>query len=738
MSKKHVTAAITAAALVGAPVLGISAATLAGAWSAPSDEGAQILLAAADAAPADEQTAEAASRASVPAAQQAPVVPAPVAPAPVAPAPAAPAAPAPAAPAPAAPAAPAVEVEPAQDVVTPDVTKPVIRDAAFGPVRGVQTFALAQDEENPARAYVEIQQIADGKWKKLAGREFLDTNAFPFTVDTDLLASGVRTQLKVSSWDDAGNHTSKTFPVAIDRDRPTVALVAPIASSVNAAPLEIQVDAADANGLDRVTANIYRDGALVKSTSLRAEGAATASHRASVTLGDGDYVIRYNASDLAGNISTTTQFPVSIDTVAPSISVKPGTTTVNDIYRTKPSFALSDAGTGKVDYVVINGVKKDLTNNKWSDLNAQNYTAKQGANLVEVFDTAGNSASFSFVYDSLAPEIRVKAGAVVVQDTFLNVPSFSLVDQGDGQVDYVVVNGLKMDRTNNKWSDLNAQNYQPVQGENVVELFDTAGNSTVFTFILDTTAPTITLKADGVQPQNGIFRDEPSFKLHHPGLGQVDYVLINGVKKDLTNNKWSDLNGPNYAAQQGANVIEVVDTAGNRSSYTFDFDSIAPAYTVKDGLVPVNGVYNAKPSLKLSDAGLIDYVTVNGVKKDLSNNKWSDLNAQNYAAVQGSNVIEIFDVAGNVTTFAFQLDSVAPVVVSTTQVVEVRANENRTAVTLTFSEPVTGLGQGWYGDGTTFTKRYYSEKEHTVSFADAADNGGSHTFTSQNPNAVAE
>ena len=53
------------------------------------------------------------------------------------------------------------------------------------------------------------------------------------------------------------------------------------------------------------------------------------------------------------------------------------------------------------------------------------------------------------------------------------------------EVDYVIANGVTYDRTNNKWSDLNADNYHAVQGENVITLVDTAGNKTSFTFELD-------------------------------------------------------------------------------------------------------------------------------------------------------------------------------------------------------------------------------------------------------------
>ncbi|WP_137843218.1 hypothetical protein [Microbacterium sp. 2FI] len=456
------------------------------------------------------------------------------------------------------------EPEVTEPEVEADTTAPVLADAAFGPVKGTQTFDLSQIEANPAKAYVEIQQLENGKWAKKSGQWFFDTNDFAFTADTDALADGPATQLKVSTWDDSNNQTSKTYPVVIDRVKPVVTLIAPAdGNPVSNASLGIQLDATDDHGLNRLTVNVYQNGVLLKSTSSSAAGAAAATHNATVNLPDGEYVLRYNASDLAGNIAVTGNLPVEIDTVVPMITVKAGATVVNGIYASVPSFKLEDAGVGQIDYVVANGTKHERTNDKWSDLNAGNYAAVQGENTITVFDTAGNSATFSFILDTAAPTITVKDGATVVNGIYTSVPSFKLSDAGVGQVDYVVANGTKYERTNSKWSDLNAGNYNAVQGANTITVFDTAGNSSTFQFVLDTVAPEVT--------------------------------------------------------------------------------SIAQAYEAKEG--------------------------------------------------------------------------------------------GRTAVTLTFSEQVDGatLGQGWYGNGTTFTKIYYREKAITVSFADLVGHTGTYTFTAQAP-----
>ncbi len=185
---------------------------------------------------------------------------------------------------------------------------------------------------------------------------------------------------------------------APDTTRPQVTLVAP----TNAGPspkLELQVAATDEVGLARIVANVYKDGKLVKSTQSPAEG-TSGSHTASVALPDGAYTVRYNARDAAGNVSKTSTFDVTIDATAPTVTVKEGSTfTSGDAAAgyDQVSFKLSDAG--KVDRVALNGVVKDLTDDKWSDVNfvkAGAFGAVAGKNVLVAYDVAGNATTVEF------------------------------------------------------------------------------------------------------------------------------------------------------------------------------------------------------------------------------------------------------------------------------------------------------------------------------------------------------
>jgi hypothetical protein len=188
--------------------------------------------------------------------------------------------------------------------------------------------------------------------------------------------------------------------VAVERDtvKPEVTLVSPTAAGPFQA-LAVQVDASDDRGLSQIVANVYKDAKLVKSTQSAIGGGLTGSHTATVTLPDGAYTVKYNAHDLAGNVSQTGTFAFTIDATKPKSTVKDGSefTVATGSTYDRVSFKLSDAGL--IDKVELNGVVKDLSNNAWSDVNFVKpgvFGAKQGENTMVVYDVAGNTEKVTF------------------------------------------------------------------------------------------------------------------------------------------------------------------------------------------------------------------------------------------------------------------------------------------------------------------------------------------------------
>lgn len=186
--------------------------------------------------------------------------------------------------------------------------------------------------------------------------------------------------------------------VVADTQKPVATLAAPTTGGPTPA-LQVRVDASDDRGLQRIVANIYRDGKLVKGTQSAMNGAKTGTHTATPTLPDGAYTMKYNAEDLAGNIAQTGTVAFTIDATVPQATVKDGAsfTVGADGTYDLVSFKLADAG--KVSQVTLNGVVKDLTDNAWSDLNFVKpgvFGAVQGLNTLIVHDVAGNTATTTF------------------------------------------------------------------------------------------------------------------------------------------------------------------------------------------------------------------------------------------------------------------------------------------------------------------------------------------------------
>lgn len=184
----------------------------------------------------------------------------------------------------------------------------------------------------------------------------------------------------------------------VDTERPTVSLVSPAAAGPFR-ELRVQVDAADAGGLEKIVANVYRGSDLVTSTQTRTKGATGATHSATLALPDGDYTVRFNAHDLAGNVSKTGSTAVSIDTTAPTATVKTGAEFTVQTGQTYDVVSVKLHDARKVDRVEINGVVKDLADNAWSDVNRLRpgvYGAVAGTNTLVVHDVAGNARTYEF------------------------------------------------------------------------------------------------------------------------------------------------------------------------------------------------------------------------------------------------------------------------------------------------------------------------------------------------------
>ena len=382
-----------------------------------------------------------------------------------------------------------------------------------------------------------------------------------------------------------------------------------------------------------------------------------------------------------------------------------------------------------VDYVTINGVYRDLENDDDSNLNDQNAGYVNGTNTVVVYDVLGNSSTFTFNYikaseDTTPPPVvsitysNDNGNKVTKEDVVVTITANENLQPVDGwtvsgnvmtkthsengkysvvmkdlagnetivnyevkRIDKVppVIEGITEGMVTNQdvtytiieqsisqiiidgtvYNEKNAPKTITDEGLHTIKVIDKAGNETSVSFTIDRIGPTITVK-EGSVGQDGIY-SKIDLKLYD--ANKVDYVLINGKKKDLTDNTWSDVNFKDVQYKEGKNVVEAFDIAGNSSTFEFILDTKGPEITVKDSSIGKDGVYS-RLDLKLYDANKVDYVLINGKKKDLTDNTWSDVNFKDVQSwyKEGKNTVICYDIAGNATEFTFIYDKTAPVI----------------------------------------------------------------------------
>ncbi|MDM8293478.1 leucine-rich repeat protein [Faecalicoccus pleomorphus] len=269
----------------------------------------------------------------------------------------------------------------------------------------------------------------------------------------------------------------------------------------------------------------------------------------------------------------------------------------------------------------------------------QKVHSENGKFNVTVKDLAGNETKVKYEVkriDKVAPVIEgVKDGEVTNKDV-----EFTVKEQS---ISKIIID-------EKEYNEKNAPKKVSGEGKHTIKVVDKAGNETSVSFTIDQTAPKFTVKEES-KGYDGVY-SKLSLKLYD--AHKVDYVEINGKKKDLSDNQWSDLNDQNAGYKEGKNTVVLYDVAGNSAEFTFIYDKTGPTVTVKDSSVEEDGYYS-RLDLKLYDANKIDYVEVNGKKIELSNNQWSDLNHANAGYVDGENTIVVYDQAGNSTTVKYMI-----------------------------------------------------------------------------------
>ena len=171
-----------------------------------------------------------------------------------------------------------------------------------------------------------------------------------------------------------------------------------------------------------------------------------------------------------------------------------------------------------------------------------------------------------------------------------------------------------------------------------------------YTFIVDKNAPTYGFNGGTIE-NNGVY-GTLNLKLHDEN--GIASVIINGTQLPHTG-YYVDINdGDAYTFKDGENIVIVTDNLGNTETYTFVVDKKAPTYSISDGTIEDNGVYETL-NLKLHDENGIASVVINGTQLPHTG-YYVDINdGHAYTFKNGENIVVVTDIFGNTETYSFNV-----------------------------------------------------------------------------------
>jgi urease beta subunit len=410
-------------------------------------------------------------------------------------------------------------------------------------------------------------------------------NSVPFTSGTTVTAEGTYVLIVT---DLAGNVTTINF--VIDKTDPIVTGV--------------------------VDGSYYNDppkAAVFTETTATLNGAAYLSGTP-ITAED-DYILI--VTDLAGNI-TTINF--TIDTTDPIV-----TGVVDGSYYNDPPKAAVFTETT----ATLNGA---------AYLSGTPITADDLYTLV-VTDLAGNVTTITFTIDTIAPIVTG-----VEHNQYYNTNRTITFNEGSATLNSVpFASGTTV----------------TAEDTYVLIVTDLAGNVTTINFVIDKTAPLIT----GVE--------------HNQYYKTNRTITFN--EGSATLNSISFTSGTTVTAE-GTYVLIVTDLAGNVTTINFVIDKTAPIVTG----VEHNQYYNSNRTITFNEGS----ATLNSVS----------FTSGTTVTAEGTYVLVVTDLAGNLTSINFVIDKTAPLITGVEH--NQYYNTNRT---ITFNEGSATLNSVSFNSGTTVT-----------------------------------
>jgi hypothetical protein len=493
----------------------------------------------------------------------------------------------------------------------------------------------------------------------------------------------------ITANDRAGNSASYTF--TIDRTAPAISAVF---------------------GSTKLANDAYVKGNVVVTVSDARLSSKTATKNGATFAWPGNntfvdaavYVI--TAKDTAGNTST---LKFTIDKTLPTITAKVGSKTLKSGSSTKSNVVLTVTETNVGSKTVTRGGAAFT----WP---ANNTFTAEGAYVVKVTDRSGNAVTFSFNIDK-PPVLTVKTlttGKTIANKGLTNEGVVVTLSEA-----FLKSRTIKKSGKSITWP---ADGKLMADGKYSISVKDKIGNSLSYSFTVDRTAPTVTVKTKAKKVlANGGATNE--------AYVSATFADASKYTKSVTKDGKS-MSFPSKFTSEGTYIITATDAAGNKTTFKFVIDRVAPVISCKTsgGKAMTSGAtVNQNVVITITDrAAVTKTLTLNG--KTIS---WP---ANNTVTADGKYVVTAKDSLGySAAAYTFTIDKTGPSITAKNSSNAAVANNGATNknVTVTVSGQtgaVTATKNGSafaYPAGGVFS----AEGLYVVSAADSLGNRTTFTFT---------
>ncbi len=385
-------------------------------------------------------------------------------------------------------------------------------------------------------------------------------------------------------------------------------------------------------------------------------------------------------TDLAGNMASA---EFTIDNTAPNFTLK-------EFYNANDIILLSIVEKN-LDRVTLDGGVTTITS--W-----QGSALPEGTHTVVAYDKAGNVAEKSFIIDKTAPIINIlKDGVAVVEESVFvsqtNVISFDIFE--------INLESISLGDTITQESIFEAVAF--VDGTYILTAKDKAGNSTAKSFIVDKTAPSLTLRKNGAQVEDmTYFKENDTLSIVRNDVNLL-YVLLDDVITENTSWKVGEL-------YEGTHSIEVFDKAGNALAMSFVVDKTAPSFTL-------NEFYKSGQTVNYEVLeNNFAYVTLFESSTQYYEGEKCGFNVDELS--ESTYTLTVYDKAGNITSQSFIVDKTAPMITvgeffKSADTIKISISEKALNY-FTVDEEITSI--------TQFSAQGFADGIHTVIAYDKAGN----------------